>query len=430
MGNQTVLLAASASAGDPIARWWQPIAKHWPRCGSVPPYRTISLQDLVAALDEHDAGIRLNQAFPLVIALGPEFCGSALYKLVDHLQQHLLPTVLLLPELSTTASKLQSGGVIVESWDADPAFLAAVLFALREREATVRGLARDLAISARYQGGVRGEMDRIHDELNLAATVQQEMLPRRLPQVQGMEFGVLFRPAGYVSGDIYDVVQLDDRHVAFFIADAVGHGVPAALMTMVISRSLRMTRKGDAGREIVSPGDAMTRLNDELCRGQNESPRFSTAIYGIIDTQTRRVTLCGAGHPPPLRIRGPLLSRVDTDGPLLGVFPGERYEDTSFTLLDGETLLLYSDGFETAFAPPGQEDVHRRRSSDCYLQELVALPWPGEKSKGTAADALTDLAKRIDAVAGSLHQIDDVTAVAICARKAASGGQQQSKRAA
>src|SRR5262249_46159125 len=133
-----------------------------------------------------------------------------------------------------------------------------------------------------------------HDELNLAASVQQEMLPRRLPERANLQFGTLFRPAGYVSGDIFDVVELDDegRHIGFFIADPVGHGVPAALMTMVIHRSLRMTRSLDKGsREIVWPGDAMTRLNDELCRGKRESPRFTTAVYGIIDTRTLRVTL-------------------------------------------------------------------------------------------------------------------------------------------
>ena len=376
--------------------------------------------ELVSVLDDRDAARKLRGAAPLLIAVGPEVCGSALYQLVDHLQQHLLPAVLLLPQVTPESHKLQSGGVIVESWDADPSFIAAVLFTLIEREGTVQSLARDLAIANRYQGGVRGEIDRIHDELNLAAAVQQEMLPRSLPECSAVDFGVLFRPAGYVSGDIYDVVQLDDRHVGFFIADAVGHGVPAALMTMVISRSLRMTRMGDRGREVVAPGEAMTRLNDELCRGHKDNPRFSTAIYGIIDTRSRRVRLCGAGHPPPLRIRGPLCTPVTTDGPLLGVFPGEKYDDISFTLTEGETLLLYSDGFETAFAPPGTDGPHRRRASDSYLKELVSLPWPGDGA-GSAAGALADLAHRIDAAAGSLHQIDDVTAVAICTRKEARG---------
>jgi phosphoserine phosphatase RsbU/P len=208
--------------------------------------------------------------------------------------------------------------------------------------------------------------------------------------------------------------------VGFFIADAVGHGVPAALMTMVISRSLRMTRAGDKGREIVSPGEAMTRLNDELCRGKRENPRFSTAVYGIIDTLTRKVTLAGAGHPPPLRICGPCMTRVETEGPLLGVFPGEKYGDETFVMGEDETVLLYSDGFETAFAPPTGHSSPRR-SSEAYLKELASLAWPGPTGGG-AAEALAQLGARLDEQAGSLHQIDDVTAVAICGRGRAAQG--------
>jgi sigma-B regulation protein RsbU (phosphoserine phosphatase) len=419
MGQQTVLIAATHSAGDAPARWWRPIAAAWPRPGSVPPARGVALSEVISGLASPEPTQVFGPGSPLLIALGSDFKLTALCQLIDRLHQHVYPALILMPAVDPAARRLESGGVLIEPWDADPAQLAASLFALRERESTVRGLVRDLTISARYQGGVRGEMDRIHDELNLAAAVQQEMLPRRLPTVSGVDFGVLFRPAGYVSGDIYDVVELDDRHVAFFIADAVGHGVPAALMTMVISRSLRMTRTSDRGREIISPGEAMTRLNDELCRGKRENPRFSTAVYGVIDTRTRRVTLAGAGHPPPLRIRGRLLTRVETDGPLLGVFPGEKYQDTAFTLAEGETLLLYSDGFETAFAPPETGTV-KRLSSDSYLKELAALPWPGTGAAASAELALSDLARRIDLQAGSLHQVDDVTAVAICAKQAAS----------
>jgi serine phosphatase RsbU (regulator of sigma subunit) len=184
---------------------------------------------------------------------------------------------------------------------------------------------------------------------------------------------------------------------------------------MVISRSLRMTRLGDQGREIISPGEAMTRLNEELCRGRKESPRFSTAVYGIIDTNTRRVSLSGAGHPPPLRIRGSFMTKVSTDGPLLGVFPSERYDEATFTLAEDETLLLYSDGFETAFAPP-ENQPHRRKAADSYMLELSRLHWPAPTHRGTAADALLELEARIDAQSGSLHQVDDVTALAISSR--------------
>lgn len=424
MGQQTTITLAASDGNSALQRWGAPLVECWPRYGRKPGLKAITLEHLATRMATSEGAHELAADGPLLIVLGPETTGSLLYQLVDRIQQELVPAVLLLPNVDEGARRLQSGGLIVETWAADGPFLAPVLFALAERQSAVRSLERDLSIASRYQGGVRGEIDRIHDELNLAAAVQQELLPRGMPTMNGLDFGVLFRPAGYVSGDIYDVMQLDDRHVGFFIADAVGHGVPAALMTMVISRSLRMSRASERGREIVLPGEAMTRLNEELCRpaggpqGRRDNPRFSTAVYGIIDTLTRKVTLAGAGHPPPLRIRGRVMTRVETDGPLLGVFPGEQYTDTTFTMADDETLLLYSDGFETAFGPAKDapsDAKHSRRSSDRYLSEIVSLKWPGVGGQ-SAADALVELADRLDEQDGSLHQIDDVTAVAICAK--------------
>jgi phosphoserine phosphatase RsbU/P len=449
MTQHTLTLAASVGAlsalgsrADPVERWWRSVADCWPAGSELPAIRSLPLESLVAQLSCGEGGRKICHASPILVVLGPDACGSSLYQLVDRLQQNVVPAVMLLPAVDPSTRQLQSGGVIIDAWDADPSYLAAVLFALAERQSAVRALKRELTILSRYQGGVRGEIDRIHDELNLAAAVQQEMLPRALPEVTGIDFGVLFRPAGYVSGDIYDVVQLDERHVGFFIADAVGHGVPAALMTMVISRSLRMTHAAAAPRHIVSPAEAMTRLNDELCRGKRDAPRFSTAVYGIIDTLTRCVTMSGAGHPPPLRIRERCMSRVETDGPLLGVFPGEQYTDVSFTMSPGETLLLYSDGFETAFAPPalhsesgaggggdtGSGGGRRRAGNDWYLRELTSLKWPCEGEAYTASEAMLQLGQRLDEQAGSLHQIDDVTALAISVRTTAALARTKAQR--
>lgn len=427
MAQQIVTIAACSTAGDAAARWWLPIVAAWPR--EAPQSRHTPLSDVLAEVMSAPSADALHHLGTLLLILGPEISGSSLFQLVDRLQQHLVPAVLLFPSADGPMRQLESEGIIVESWDASPSLLAPFLFTLAQRQSTIRALQQELSISSRYQGGVRGEMDRIHDELNLAASVQQEMLPRRLPETPSIQFGTLFRPAGYVSGDIYDVVQLDDRTIGFFIADAVGHGVPAALMTMVISRSLRMTRMGDQGKEIISPAEAMTRLNDELCRGKKDSPRFSTAVYGTIDTITREVRLAGAGHPPPLRIRGSFMTKVNTDGPLLGVFPGEKYDEAVFTLAEDETLLLYSDGFETAFAPL-ESQPGRRKAADSYLAELARLPWPGPSHEGSAAQALRILEDRIDEQSGSLHQVDDVTAVAISARPSAAAARQDIRQAA
>jgi sigma-B regulation protein RsbU (phosphoserine phosphatase) len=265
-------------------------------------------------------------------------------------------------------------------------------------------------------------MDRIHDELNLAASVQQEMLPRGMPEIAGLECGFLFRPVGYVSGDIYDVTPLDDRHLGFFVADAVGHGVPAALMTMVISRALRLVRTEDG--HAVAPGEVLTRLNADLVRGRKHTSRFGTAVYGVIDTSTMRVRISGAGHPYPVVVRrGGATVRMPLSGALLGVFPDEQYTDVSFDLGPDETLLLFSDGLETAFANPLLTDrPGRRTGSDAHLKELSRLRWPDSRRGVSLADAMGSLSGLLDSQAGSLHQADDITIVALRRVGAALGG--------
>lgn len=416
MAHPSITIVANPSVAE-IGAVWPRIAAAWPQGRKAPEPTFLTLNELLEALAKAAEG--QPPAAPALVVLGPDIPMVGVVQLVDALQGALVPAVLLFDTVDDARRRLQSDGVIIERLDAEPAYIAAILFALREREPAVRSLARDLQIAARYEGGARGEIDRIHEELNLAAAVQQELLPKRLPTVSGLECGVLFRPVGYVSGDIYDVVELDEHHLGIFIADAVGHGVPAALLTMVISRSLRSTQLLGTPGHPVRPGEALARLNEDLIRGQRGGPaRFATAVYGIIDTRTLRVTIAGAGHPPPLRVRRGHTEPVTTDGPLLGVFPAERFEDIEFDLEPGETLLLHSDGFETAF--PGRDaNGRQRRATNRYLEQIAAVAWPDSLQGGTLAAAIEDLAERIDCQTGSLHQADDLTAVAIAPSLAA-----------
>src|SRR5439155_26981566 len=121
-------------------------------------------------------------------------------------------------------------------------------------------------------------MTRLDEELRLAARLQQDFLPKTLPQVGPVHFHTLFRPAGYVSGDLYDVMRLDEKRVGFFIVDAVGHGVPAALLTMYIKRALICKEIGPTGYRLLDPAESMRRLNDALIEQNLSQATFCTAI--------------------------------------------------------------------------------------------------------------------------------------------------------
>jgi serine phosphatase RsbU (regulator of sigma subunit) len=113
---------------------------------------------------------------------------------------------------------------------------------------------------------------------------------------------------------------------------------------------------------------------------------------------------------------------IETDGPLLGVFPGVEFEETSFTLALGETLVLYSDGFETAFpdAPEASDGgaFSRRLPTTRYLDHFARID-EARREAGSLTEAFAQLAMAVDAQSGSLHQVDDITALAIAPAAAA-----------
>src|SRR4051812_15350216 len=193
-------------------------------------------------------------------------------------------------------------------------------------------------------------MHRLDEELRLAARIQQDFLPKLLPQVGPVHFHTLFRPAGYVSGDLYDVIRLDENHVGFFICDAVGHGMPAALLTMFIKRALVTKEILPSGYRLLAPPETLAVLNQSLVDQNLSQATYATALYGIINTQTLEVTFSKGGHPSPALLRGDgRMEFPDAVGALLGIFPDEQFAVTKLQLSPGDRLFIYSDGVEVGF---------------------------------------------------------------------------------
>ncbi|MEC9374696.1 MAG: SpoIIE family protein phosphatase [Planctomycetota bacterium] len=406
--DRSIITCITSGESDPLIDIAAKTAAAWPD-GSEPSFESITLERALA----DRRSLRGSAALILPDA---EQRAASIYKLIDFLEETRRPIVLLTAPGDDRFESLSGDSVLTLPKGTDAAVLAAMLHALLVRQHAVDALVKELGASRRYQGGLCDEMGRMHEELQLAASVQQQMLPKRLPRMESLDFGVLFRPCGYVSGDIYDVKQLDEHHVGFFLADAVGHGVPAALMTMVLRRGLAMLEHGDPSQPIVSPSRALTRLNEVLMKTQGSSSRFATAVYGVVDARSLEVTLAAAGHPPPLRFQpdGPTIE-VDTDGCLLGVFPDAEFQQVQFQLQPGELLLIYSDGFETAF-PDGEAPTatpRRTIATKRYLDRFLSL----YRSAGVdgVESAMKALSTDIDEQSGSLHQVDDLTAVAISA---------------
>jgi serine phosphatase RsbU (regulator of sigma subunit) len=189
----------------------------------------------------------------------------------------------------------------------------------------------------------------------------------------------------------------------------VGHGVPAALLTMVLTSSLNTTEGG----RVLEPAEVLRQLNERLCTSCLGSGRFATALYGVVDGKRGEVKLAGAGHPYPVRVSRAGAMEVKTEGPLLGVFPGADFTQAEFELHPSDTLLLYTDGFEAMF--PERDDAPEW-GGRTYLRELTRMVG-GERDLN---HCLAELEGLLDEQSGSLHQADDLTAVVIAAGRGAS----------
>src|SRR5687768_10338188 len=239
-----------------------------------------------------------------------------------------------------------------------------VLQRVEQLQVEMESLRAELTLLRRRDETLNTHLQRLDEELRLAARLQQDFLPKELPEVGRVRFHTLFRPAGYVSGDLYDVMRLDETHVGFYMADAVGHGVPAALLTMFIKQALVTKEISPGGYRLLPPAESMARLNTVLVDQNLAHATFATALYGVIDVETLEVTLARAGHPAPMVIRGGPDGRIEPlqpEGGLLGVFPGETYDTATFRLATGDRLFLYTDGIEVAFGGEAVDIARWRR---------------------------------------------------------------------
>jgi serine phosphatase RsbU (regulator of sigma subunit)/anti-sigma regulatory factor (Ser/Thr protein kinase) len=184
--------------------------------------------------------------------------------------------------------------------------------------------------------------ERIDQELRVAQLIQQNFLPRQLPELGGWQLDAYYMPAREVGGDFYDFFELPGGQVGVVVGDVTDKGVPAA-MVMAAARSVLRA----SATRIVSPGETLERVNELLCPDIPEK-MFVTCLYGVIDPASGRFRFANAGHNLPFaRTTGGAVELRATGMPL-GLLPGMTYEEQEAVIAPGESLLLYSDGVTEA----------------------------------------------------------------------------------
>ncbi len=243
------------------------------------------------------------------------------------------------------------------------------------------------------------------EQLRLASQLQRDLLPHSPPRLEGARLHTLHRPADHVSGDIYDLSRLDEEHVALSYADATGHGVPAALLTMLIRRTLRGKEVNNGGYRLLRPGEVLERLNRELLEAELSECLFVTGLYAAYHEPTRTLRWARGGAPYPVLVRpGEPAAQLRTDGPLLGAFQEASFECRMVTLQPGDAVLFHTDGLDSLLL-----HENGRRAYD----HVAETPWFRRLGTQSIDEHLGELTSRLDHTPVALWPVDDVTVLAL-----------------
>lgn len=213
-------------------------------------------------------------------------------------------------------------------------------------------------------------------ELQIARTIQQNLLPSTSPDVLGLDIAASCVPASDVGGDYYDHLVVSGGRLGVLVADVSGHNLAAALL-QTAARSVFRSEALAGG----APSQVLQRANRTLHDDLERSELFLTAWYGTIDAATRRFAVCDAGHPPALVWRRDTgtVEDVAAGGLPFGVDREAAYEETDVVLRPGDVVLVYTDGLTEARASETGEEYGPER-----LAEVLA------RSAGLGARAVVD----------------------------------------
>ena len=178
-------------------------------------------------------------------------------------------------------------------------------------------------------------------DLERAQIIQHALLPSRPPTIPGLSIDTLYRPGRNVGGDLYDIVRLASGKLAFYVADATGHGVSAAMLSVLLKQRIVLER---AGQEL-PPSEVLARVNVLLARDVQAPGLFLTTLYGVLDLEAQSLTVASAGHCPALlRRANGTVERLERTGPALGIEEEASFAETTTEFCLGDRLLVYTDG--------------------------------------------------------------------------------------
>ncbi len=240
------------------------------------------------------------------------------------------------------------------------------------------------------------EKEKIEQELNVAASIQQKILPDKLPLLKGYDLAGINIPSREVGGDYYDCIELGKDRYAFIIADVAGKGIGAALLVSTLNAALYSYLQFD-----IKLSEMAERLN-KLIYKSSPSDKYITCFIAVLNSQNGELDIVNAGHNPIFMLRKDnTLEKIDAGGVGLGMLDfGLPFEGQKMIMNPGDKLFLYTDGI-----PEAMNESEEEYSDDKMINFLLA------NSEKSSTGFIESLVKSVKDFAGSAQQSDDITAM-------------------
>ncbi len=269
-----------------------------------------------------------------------------------------------------------------------------------EEDAEFLAALGNLAISALENARLLEEMiekNRMEEDLRIAWQIQQGLLPKELPVLDGYEVAAQTVPSQQVGGDCYDVIDLDDGRILLSVADVSGKGTPASLLMANVQAALRTLARME-----MPLSELAARINDVI-HENTAVDKFITAFIGVLDTRSGTFRYVNAGHNPPLLVSGTTMTPLEDGGLIFGVMPTTiPYAVGEVRMEPNDLLLMYTDGVSEALDPVHEEYGEAR------LRALLAA-----RAVTSASEAIERTRRDVLAFTQGAPQSDDITLVAV-----------------
>lgn len=341
---------------------------------------------LVTKVDADDAYAGVRNSFLTLVSAGTIFAVLTAVLIVFIVQGALTP----IRRLVRAAKQVQSGSYEVRV-DVDRvdevgrlarAFNSMVSQIIGERqELEKKVVERTHALRSsrdqlfRLVSRLEGQADMMNADLRRTEMLHRCLLPQNVPEIDSFSLAGTYIASHNVGGDLYNVQRIDIENIVLMIADAAGHGAAAALLSVLFK--LRVDSQEEEF-SYLEPADLLANVNNSLVAGVPAPGVFVSTVVCVLNTRTRQLTVVNAGHPPVLlmrRNRERIL--IDRSGPALGLVRDSKYEVHRQSLIDGDTLLLYTDGLFNVSAENQLtldeifEILHQQESNVEIIQTLL-----------------------------------------------------------